>query len=173
MRGRLEWTEIESPALQGNPLGDPARRPLLVYLPPGYDRGGDRYPAAYFLHGFTGSAAAWTNVQPFAPTVPERLDALIASGAVPPAIGVFPDGWTGLGGTQWIDAPAVGAYQSYLARDLVALVDGRYRTVPAPGARALLGKSSGGYGVMAMGRDRPEVFGHLASHAGDARFEYC
>jgi hypothetical protein len=24
-----------------------------------------------------------------------------------------------------------------------------------------------------MGRDRPDVFGHLASHSGDAYFEYC
>src|SRR5574337_1177808 len=139
MRGRLEIVEIEAPSPQGNPLGDPARRPLLVYLPPG----------------------------------PERLDALVADGSVPPVIGVFPDGSTALGGTQWIDAPAVGHYQTYLARDLVAFVDGRYRTVARAGARALLGKSSGGYGALAMGRDRPDVFGHLASHAGDAGFEYC
>ena len=173
MRGRLETVEIDAPSLRGNPLGDPPRRPLLVYLPPGYDGASDRYPVACFLHGFTGSAAGWTNVQAFAPTVPERLDALVASGAVPPAIGVFPDGWTGLGGTQWIDAPAVVDYQSYLARDLVAFLDGRYRTVRGPRARALLGKSSGGYGALAMGRDRPDVFGHLACHAGDAGFEYC
>ena len=173
MHGHLEITEIASPALQGNPLGDPVRRPLLVYLPSGYERAGARYPSVYFLHGFTGSAAGWSNVQPFAPTVPERLDALVAAGAVPPAIGVFPDGWTALGGTQWTDGPAVGDYQSYLARDVVAFVDGRYRTVPRAGARALVGKSSGGYGAMAMGRDRPDVFGHLASHAGDAGFEYC
>ncbi|HEU4383432.1 MAG TPA: alpha/beta hydrolase-fold protein [Anaeromyxobacteraceae bacterium] len=173
MRGRLETVEIDAPSLLGNPLGDPPRRPLLVYLPPGYDGGTGRYPAAYFLHGFTGSGEGWRNVQAFAPTVPERLDALVADGSVPPALGVFPDGWTSLGGTQWIDAPAVGDYQTYLCREVVDLVDGRYRTVRGPGARALLGKSSGGYGALAMGRDRPDVFGHLASHAGDAGFEYC
>jgi S-formylglutathione hydrolase FrmB len=173
MRGRLETVEIDAPSLRGNPLGDPARRALLVYLPPGYDGGGERYPAVYFLHGFTGSAAGWRNVQAFAPTVPERLDALVADGSVPPAIGVFPDGFTALGGTQWIDAPAVGDYQAYLCRDVVAFVDGRYRTVPEPRSRALVGKSSGGYGALAMGRDRPDVFGHLASHAADAGFEYC
>ena len=168
MRGRLETVEIDAPTLRGNPLGDPARRPLLIYLPPGHDGGGDRYPVAYFLHGFSGSAAGWRNVQAFAPTVPERLDALIAEGAVPPAIGVFPDGFTALGGTQWIDAPAVGDYQTYLCRDVARFVDGRYRTARGRPARVLLGKRSGGYEALAMGRDRPAVFAHPASHAGDA-----
>ena len=36
-----------------------------------------------------------------------------------------------------------------------------------------MGKSSGGYGALVMGRDRPDVFAHLACHAGDAYFEYC
>ena len=40
-------------------------------------------------------------------------------------------------------------------------------------ARALVGKSSGGYGALAMGRDRPEAFAHLAAHAPDAGFEWC
>ena len=34
--GRFEEAEIESKALEGNPLGDPSVRPLRVYLPPGY-----------------------------------------------------------------------------------------------------------------------------------------
>ena len=36
-RGRFEEAEIESKALEGNPLGDPSVRPLRIYLPPGYD----------------------------------------------------------------------------------------------------------------------------------------
>lgn len=173
MRGQIELIEIASPALESNPLGDPSTRPLLVYLPPGYHGSDARYPVAYLLHGFAGSASSWTNVQPFTPTVPERLDALIASGAIPPVLGVFPDGRTSLGGTQWTDSPAVGAYQEYLARDVVAEVDRRYRTLPQRLSRALLGKSSGGYGALAMARARPEVFGHVGSHAGDSGFEYC
>ncbi len=178
MHGRLEWTEHDAAALEGNALGDPARRPLLVYLPPGYDAGasgagGGRFPAVYFLHGFTGSARAFTNVSPFQPSLPERLDALIATGAVPRVLGVFVDGWTALGGSQWLDSPAIGAYRTYVARDVVSFVDARYRTLPEPGARAVVGKSSGGYGALVMGAHHPDVFGHVASHAGDAGFEYC
>jgi poly(3-hydroxybutyrate) depolymerase len=173
VQGRLEMVEMASRALERNPLGDPAARSILLYLPPGYDRGRESYPAVYFLHGLTGSVRSWANVAPFTPTVPERMDALVAAGAIPPAIGAFADGWTALGGTQWVNSPALGDYGDYLARDLVAFVDARLRTVARPEARAVVGKSSGGYGALVMGRHHPDVFGHVASHAGDAGFEYC
>jgi S-formylglutathione hydrolase FrmB len=173
MLGRLEWMEIEAPSLEGNALGGPTRRPLLVYLPPGYGGGtAERFPAVYFLHGFTSSARAWVNATPFAPTVPERLDALIVNGA-PAAIGLFVDGWTALGGTQWMNSDAVGRYRDYVAQDVVAAVDRAVRTVARPEARAVVGKSSGGYGALVLGAHHPDVFGHVASHAGDAGFEYC
>ncbi len=170
MHGRIVELEIESSALAGNPLGDPARRPLLAWVPPG---GAAGLPAVYFLHGFTGSARGWLNVSAFQPTVPERIDALVAAGELPPFVAVFPDGFTGVGGTQWLDAPAVGRYQSYVADEVVALVEARLGTLPSRAARAVVGKSSGGYGALRMGRDRPEIFAHLACHAGDAYFEYC
>jgi S-formylglutathione hydrolase FrmB len=173
MEGRLESAEIASPALEGNPLGDPPRRTVLLYLPPGFRDGGPPLPAVYFLHGFTGSVRSWTSFQPFAPTVPERMDALVATGAIPAAVGVFVDGWTSLGGSQWVNSPAIGRYRDYVARDVVAFVDRRLGTIPRPEARAVVGKSSGGYGALVMGRHHPEVFGHVASHAGDAGFEYC
>jgi hypothetical protein len=39
--------------------------------------------------------------------------------------------------------------------------------------RGLTGKSSGGYGAMVVPMLRPDVFGALASHCGDALFEVC
>jgi len=170
MEGRLELEWIASPALEGNPLGDPSRRPVYLYRPPGERPG---LPAVYFLHGFAGSAHSWVNFQPFARTVPERLDALVASGAVPPVVGVFVDGWTALGGSQWLNSSAIGDYRDYLARDVVAFVDRTLRTLPRAEARAVVGKSSGGYGALVMGRHHPDVFAHLGCHAGDAGFEYC
>jgi S-formylglutathione hydrolase FrmB len=170
MEGRLDLDWIDSPSLAGNPLGDPARRPVYLYRPPGFGPG---LPAAYFLHGFTGSAHSWTGFAGFGLTVPERLDRLVATGAIPPVVGVFVDGWTALGGSQWVNSPAIGRYRDYVARDVVAFVDGRLGTLARPEARAVLGKSSGGYGALVLGRHHPDVFGHVASHAGDAGFEYC
>jgi S-formylglutathione hydrolase FrmB len=171
MHGKLVELELEFAPLAGNPLGDPSLRPLLVYLPPGHEV--SRLPAVYLLHGFSGSARSWLNVSTFQPTVPERIDARIAAGELLPFVAVFPDGATRLGGTQWIDAPAVGRYQTYLAESVVREVETRFGTLPDREARAVVGKSSGGYGALRMGRDRPEVFGHVGCHAGDAFFEYC
>jgi pimeloyl-ACP methyl ester carboxylesterase len=171
MQGRLVELEIDSPALAGNPLGDPSRRLVLAWLPPGH--GAAPLPAVYFLHGFTGSARGWTNVSAFAPTVPERIDALVASGELPPFVGVFPDGMTALGGTQWTNAPAVGRYQDYVADDVVREVEARLGTIPRREARAVVGKSSGGYGALRMGGERPDAFALVGVHAGDACFEYC
>jgi S-formylglutathione hydrolase FrmB len=172
MHGRLLTFEIDSQALAGNPLGDPVRRPLFVYLPPGH-ADGHGLPAVYFLHGFTGSARGWFNVSPWSPTVPERLDALVVAGEVPPLCGVFIDGWTALGGSQWTNSSALGRYQDYVADDVVGFVERTVGTRSDRRARAIVGKSSGGYGALRMGRDRPEVFAHLACHAGDAGFEWC
>lgn len=173
MKGTIEIRQLRAPSLEGNPLGDPAVRSTPIYLPPGYEKGSQRYPAIYFLHGFAGSGLSWLNTQAFTPNVPARLDRLIDSGAAPPFIGVFVDGWTSLGGSQWIQSEAIGRYRDYLARDLVGWVDRELRTLPKAAARAVVGRSSGGYGALAMGSSRPEVFAHLACHSGDAYFEYC
>jgi pimeloyl-ACP methyl ester carboxylesterase len=171
MRGKLIELELEVDALAGNPLGDPSRRTVLVYLPPGQD--GRRLPTVTFLHGFSGSGRGWLNVSLFQPTVPERIDAQVVSGVLPPFVAVFPDGATRLGGTQWTDTPAVGRYQTYVAEAVVREVEARFGTLPVREARAIVGKSSGGYGALRMGRDRPDVFAHVGSHSGDACFEYC
>ncbi len=171
MQGRLVELEVESAALAGNPLGDPARRLVLVYLPAAH--GTAPLPTVTFLHGFAGTVRGWTSASVFAPTVPERLDALVASGEIPPAVGVFPDGMTALGGTQWTNAPAVGRYQDYVADDVVRAVERAFGTLARREARAVVGKSSGGYGALRLGRDRPDAFAIVGCHAGDAYFEYC
>lgn len=173
MNGSLRIEEVPAPSLEGNPLGDPARRLTPVYLPPGYEGGRDRYPVVYFLHGFSGTGMGWTHQAVFTPTVPERIDALIAASALLPFIGVFPDGMTRVGGSQWVNSEAVGRYRDYLARDVVGWADRTLRTVARREARAVVGKSSGGYGALVMAAEEGEVFAHAGSHAGDAYFEYC
>jgi len=172
LRGRWESGIIDSPALAGNPLGDPSRRPVWVYLPPGYD-GGGRWPAVYLLRGHTGQLDMWANRRALAPTFLEQVDALFASGDPPGVVVVLVDGWTSWGGAQYLDTPAIGRYSSYLSTDVVAWVDHHYRTVAAPGGRAVGGHSSGGYGALVNGLLHPDVWGAVASHAGDALFEAC
>jgi Putative esterase len=172
--GRFEEHAYESEVLKGNALGDPHLRPLWVYLPPGYDEGEERrYPSIYVIQGLTGQLDMWRNRTPFRRTFPELADELFAKGESPPAILVWVDAWTSLGGSQFIDSPGTGRYHTHIVEELVPFVDARYRTLPEAAHRGIAGKSSGGYGAMINPMLRPDVFGGLATHAGDALFEMC
>jgi S-formylglutathione hydrolase FrmB len=173
--GRVEKVEIESEALRGNPLGDPHVRPLWVSLPPGYDDDPERrYPSLYVIQGLTGQLDMWANRSAFRPNPLELVDALFAADdAPPPAIVVWVDAWTSLGGSQFVDSPATGRYHTYLTEEVVPFVDARYRTLAEAAHRGISGKSSGGYGAMITPMLRPDLFGGLATHAGDALFEAC
>ena len=173
LTGRLDRVAIESEALQGNPLGDPHVRPLWVYLPPGYDDADDRYPTIYLIQGLTGQVDMWANRPPHRPSVLERVDALFADNDVPPCVVVYVDCWTSLGGSQFLDSPGTGRYHTYLCEEVVPFVDERYRTASDRDRRGIAGKSSGGYGAMVTPMLRPDLFGALATHAGDALFECC
>jgi S-formylglutathione hydrolase FrmB len=172
--GTFEALEIHSEVLQGNPLGDPADRPLWVYLPPGVTRESSQsYPTIYLIQGLTGQVDMWWNRTAFRPTVPELCDALFSQEDVPPAIVVFVDCWTSLGGSQYLNSPGTGRYMDYLCDEVTRFVDRQFPTVPDRDHRALTGKSSGGYGAMVVPMLRPDVFGALGTHAGDALFELC
>ena len=69
--------------------------------------------------------------------------------------------------------PGTGRYHSYLCDEVVPWVDARYRTLAAAGHRAIMGKSSGGFGAMITPMLRPDLFGALATHAGDSLYELC
>jgi Putative esterase len=174
MHGALDRLVVESELLAGNPLGDPAHRPLWVYRPPGVELDHPRaLPSVYVIQGYTGQLDRWANRDPFEPTIFERIDAMFAAGECPDAIIVFVDAWTSFGGSQFLNSSATGRYQDYLCDEVVAFVDGRYPTAADRDHRGITGKSSGGYGAMVAPMMRADVFGALASHAGDALFECC
>jgi S-formylglutathione hydrolase FrmB len=174
LAGRFEEVVFESEVLKGNPLGDPAQRPLWIYLPPGYDAEPEKkYPTIYMIQGFTGQLDMWRNRMPFRKNFPELADELFAKREAPPCILVWVDCWTSLGGSQFLDSPATGRYHSYLCDEIVPWIDAHYRTLPQREHRGIAGKSSGGYGAMITPMLRPDLWGAMASHAGDALFETC
>ena len=174
LAGRIDELVIVSALLRGNPLGDPHERPLWVYTPPGYDAEPERrYPTVFVLQGYTGHLAMWSNRSAFRQPFPETADALFASGEAPPCIVVYVDAWTAYGGSQFVDSPATGKYHSYLCDEVVPFVDAHYRTLDAPAHRGVSGKSSGGFGALITPMLRPDLFGSLASHAGDSLYEHC
>jgi S-formylglutathione hydrolase FrmB len=174
LAGRIDEHVITSELLRANPLGDPCERPLWVYLPPGYEDDPARsYPSVYVIQGYTGHVAMWRNRSAYRQPFPETADAVFAGGQAPPAIVVYVDAWTAYGGSQFVDSPGTGRYHSYLCDEVVPWVDGRYRTLAGAGHRAIMGKSSGGFGAMITPMLRPDLFGALATHAGDSLYELC
>ncbi len=173
LSGSLDQLVVESEVLAGNPLDDPTRRPLYVYSSPGAVTGGARVPSVYVIQGYSGQVDMWLSRAPFAPTMVERLDAMFAAGECPDAVIVFVDAWTKLGGSQFLNSSSTGRYLDHLCDEIVPFVDERYPTLAGRDHRGIAGKSSGGYGAMVVPMLRPDVFGGLASHAGDALFECC
>jgi len=174
LAGRVDEQVISSELLKDNPLGDPHQRPLWVYLPPGYDdESGRRYPSVYVIQGYGNNVAMWANRSPYRQPFPETADAVFTRAEAPPAIVVYVDAWTAYGGSQFVDSPGTGRYHSYLCDEVVPWVDAHYRTHAEPAHRAIMGKSSGGFGAMITPMLRPDLFGALATHAGDSLYELC
>ena len=177
---RAKWSEgtvvvLEhvSSVLKGNPLGDPHVRKLAAWLPPAYDEGGRRrFPVLYDLVGFTGSGMAHVAWKAFSENLPERAARLVHERKMGPAIIVFPDCFTALGGNQYVNSSAIGPYADYLVKELVPFVDREFRTLASREHRGCFGKSSGGYGSMIHGMKYPGTWGAIADHSGDAYFDF-
>jgi S-formylglutathione hydrolase FrmB len=176
--GRIEAATFTSAA-----LGVDKR--YRVYLPGGYGDSGARYPVIYLLHGLGGDEDNWVEGGRLGPTADAlSLDAIV----------VMPDGDAGFY-TNWAEpvsradclskrppfsaterpeayCVASARYEDYIRHDLVAHVDGSYRTLTDRAARGIAGLSMGGYGALAIAMKNPDVFSAAASHSGIASLLY-
>ncbi|GJM08772.1 MAG: esterase [Lysobacteraceae bacterium] len=170
-RGELVTLTHRSGVLASNPWGDPAEREVKAWLPPGC-RDSDQWPVLWYLAAYTNSGAGSDNWNGFKENLPQRLDRLFAQGKLPPVVVVFPDGFTSLGGNQYLDSPGVGLYSSYIHDELIGLVEQQLPVRSGPEFRGVLGKSSGGYAALVYGMRKTEHWAAIASHAGDCGFDW-
>jgi len=173
--GTVVVLEHVSQLLKGNPLGDPHVRRLAVWLPPQYDAAryrARRFPLLMDMVGFTGSGLSHVGWKSFSENVPERAARLVHEGRMAPAIIVFPDCFTALGGNQYVNSSAIGPYADYLIDEIIPFVDREFRTRAAREYRGCFGKSSGGYGAIIHGMKYTSTWGAIADHSGDAYFDY-
>lgn len=168
-RGALHRRWLCAPRLRGNPWGDPADRDLWVYTPNGYDRGDRRYPAVLALPAYASTGEALLARSLDKEGLAARLDRLIDAGC-PPVVVAMPDTLTSLGGSQYVDSPAIGPYASYVLDDVRAEVDAAFRTTGVWGA---FGHSSGGFGALHLALSRPGALAAVAAHAPDLGFDLC
>lgn len=166
--GTVTRYTLESKAIAGNLLGDPTTRIVDVYVPHGHD--GSGLPLLVDLVGFTAGGPAHTNWKNFSENLPERLDRLIASGAMPPCVVAFPDCFTRLGGNQYVNSTAMGRWADFLIEEAAPFVEKRLGC-GGSGKRGVFGKSSGGYGAMVHAMLYPDFWAAAAVHSGDMGFD--
>jgi len=176
----LAMDQITSPSLEGNPLGDPAMRNMVIYLPPGYETSDKGYPVVYLLPGL-GATERWWSCGEFSPffsplgiavqNLPESgfasiIDGLIADDKMQPMIIVMPDISTAYGGSFCVNSALNGNHEDYIVNDIVPYIDANYRTLPSRNSRGIAGHCMGGYAAMYLTMRHPDVFGAVASHSG-------
>jgi S-formylglutathione hydrolase FrmB len=154
--GRVERITVHGKSLEGNLEADSPDRDVTVYLPPSYEADQKRrFPVVYLLHGYGGQDDTFTarlaNLQ-------ESGDRMAAAQGYSEQIVVTPNAYTLHKGSMYSTSPTIGDWERFIAEDLVAYIDGHYRTLPARVSRGLAGHSMGGYGALRIGMKRPDVF---------------
>lgn len=145
---QVDTLEVFSPS-----MGKISR--CIAILPQNYTYGGDRYPVLYLLHGWSGNYTGWLTEAPQIQAHADQYNMII----------VCPDG----GYDSWyVDSPVDSTvrYDTYISRELVAMIDYYYHTRAEPSGRAIAGLSMGGHGAITLAAKHPEVFGAAGSMCG-------
>ncbi len=155
----VEVVTVHGKALEGNLEADSPDREVAVYLPPSYatDKA-RRYPVVYLLHGYGGRHDTFTGRLA---SLQESGDRLAAAQGFSELIVVTPNAYSLHKGSMYSNSPTTGDWERFIAEDLVAYVDGHYRTLTNRISRGLAGHSMGGYGALRIGMKRPDVFTSL------------
>lgn len=126
-----------------------------VVIKPDSYASGNRFPVVYLLHGYSGNYSNWIEKVPGIKEDADRYQVLI----------VCPDG--GFGSWYW-NSPVDAAfqYETYVAEELVSLIDRQYKTITGAAGRAITGLSMGGHGALYLALKHPEVYGAAGSMSG-------
>jgi enterochelin esterase-like enzyme len=155
-------------------------RELNVYVPPNYDESpSKRYPVLYLLHGNANDHSSWLRYG----RANEILDNLLAAQSIQPFLVVMPLGYGKAsvnGDSHGVAAgsgpdnrgavppnanagPAGGPdfYEQDILKDVVPLIDSKYRTIADSKHRAIFGFSMGGGQAGKIGLGNLDVFGSV------------
>jgi predicted alpha/beta superfamily hydrolase len=165
--GDLRLHTLES-AIFGN------ERTIRVLLPDGYDDPANRdrrYPVLYMLDGQNVFDACLSDVSRKEWGVDETVRRLVAAGEIPPMIVVGVDHAGAARGHEYLPykdfvgnpdmpEPAGRQFPDFMAKEVMPLVDGRYRTLTGHANTGVGGSSYGGIASLYALLARPNTFGY-------------
>jgi predicted alpha/beta superfamily hydrolase len=154
-QGKVVRRAFVATSLQNNQAGEDPLRQLSVYLPPDYEKGTQRYPVIYVLHGYGGTDSLMMNVWV---NFKRLLDKAISTGKMRPMIVVTPNSYTKLLGSFYTNSSAAGNWANYIGKDVVEYMDKNFRTIPDRKSRGLCGHSMGGNGALKLGMMFADTF---------------
>ncbi|WP_319590848.1 alpha/beta hydrolase-fold protein [uncultured Draconibacterium sp.] len=168
--GNLSKVWYDSPTLGIN-------RRMFVYTPFGYETSGEDYPVLYLLHGGGGDEDAWSTMG----RARQILDNLIEKGLAKPMICVMPNGNPGqqAARTQMLEEKPFdyrneatrNDYINSLVKDIIPYIEGHYRVIAKPEARAVSGLSMGGGHTTSVTVNYPGVFDYILPLSSGMRGE--
>ena len=112
-------------------------------------------PVVYLLHGYSGNYSDWVIKAKGFEKAADLHQMIIGC----------PDG--GFGSWYW-DSPVDPnfKYETYVAKELVSWIDGKYKTIKDKKGRGITGLSMGGHGGLYLTLKHPDVFGAGGSMSG-------
>src|SRR5207245_10617703 len=116
--GEIVTESFDSKVLKGNPLGDPTKRDITIYLPGRYDPN-RRYAAAYAIVGYTGTGKSLLSIDPLGENLKAKLDRRIGTGNMGQLIVPMVDCFMTDGGNVFVQWTATGRSAYYLTLDRV------------------------------------------------------
>ncbi len=131
--------------------------PTQVLLPAGYADGTTRFPVVYLMHGAGDHEYTCLNATSIK-ELADRYHVIVVCAYA---------------GMSWyFDSPEDPAsqYETFIAKELVAFVDGHYRTISDRKHRATLGSSMGGHGALFLAIRHRDTFAIAASMSGGVDF---
>jgi len=132
-----------------------------IYLPPGYEGSSKRYPVIYWLHGRGGTESS--GGYPL-----QLLTEAVSAGKLPPTIVVYVSGGSQTNYCDSYDGKYMG--ETTVIKELIPLIDSKYRTIASREGRSIQGMSMGGFGTLRLGLKYPNLFSSAVAFAGGIRF---
>jgi S-formylglutathione hydrolase FrmB len=133
----------------------------IVIKPDAYQKQNTQFPTVYLLHGYSGSYENWIKKVPQLKQHADTYQTLI----------VCPDGAYS---SWYFDSPVdtTMRFETFIAQEVPAYVEAKYRTIKDRKARAITGLSMGGHGGLFLGFRHADFFSACGSMSGALVIDY-